>query len=654
MMGYDAVSIHSASQSMGRDFLIEAMEEVSAPFVSLNAIDKKTRGFLGPPFVVQDAGKLRVAIAALTDRYASASKRAGEEPAGHSGMMGKPVDDASEKALEEFLEILDPVESLEKYLPSMQARSEIIVLMSPFDPESNAELAGRFPEIDLILGIGSEKGERVVGSTLIVDNKSTEGKKLGRLSLGIDADGRIVEHEIEWLPIRKTLAEDPRIRKHVGDFYDAVAANEELWEDVEPLFASLELEMDKTNKYTSAFKCASCHEEIYSGWRKSEHAAAYDTLVKQNRYFYPDCVNCHTTGAGYPSGFRIDQTTKHLEGVQCEVCHGPGGKHVASEGEADMRVTSDREFCRGCHDSDVSPDLDTHFEHMLAKVNHTDVEEGPRTSKKEMARTKRGTYPNISRLRKEQPALWERLYRGLAAGCRSSHLLFECKGKSAAEKRGYLDGLLETDHDFDSLMAKMTQRYGDDIKSGKKKKERYRVRRQSVAEALEEAVDANGGAALELFVMSYGPRAIEAERLLYELRDEFFGDTIRLTLRFIAKERERENPGAGQGEASSKWFESLNGQKEVDEDIRQLLIQEYHPDKLQRYLLVRNTSIVATDWKQCAVLAGIDPEEIEKRIAGGEGAHLLLEDARLAESKRITISPTLLIDGERFLGRFER
>jgi mono/diheme cytochrome c family protein len=40
-----------------------------------------------------------------------------------------------------------------------------------------------------------------------------------------------------------------------------------------------------------------------------------------------DCFGCHTTGARIGPTLQLDRFER---GVQCEGCHGPGGRHVAS------------------------------------------------------------------------------------------------------------------------------------------------------------------------------------------------------------------------------------------------------------------------------------------------------------------------------------
>ena len=49
----------------------------------------------------------------------------------------------------------------------------------------------------------------------------------------------------------------------------------------------------------------------------------------QFKEFNLDCVSCHVTGYEQPGGSTVTHVDK-LKDVQCEVCHGPGSKHVAN------------------------------------------------------------------------------------------------------------------------------------------------------------------------------------------------------------------------------------------------------------------------------------------------------------------------------------
>ena len=65
-----------------------------------------------------------------------------------------------------------------------------------------------------------------------------------------------------------------------------------------------------------------------------------------------DCGVCHTTGYS-PRGNQDDLPglvgTWEEEGIQCEVCHGPGSLHMQNPPGVEMKVNRDGEECGKCH-----------------------------------------------------------------------------------------------------------------------------------------------------------------------------------------------------------------------------------------------------------------------------------------------------------------
>ena len=122
-----------------------------------------------------------------------------------------------------------------------------------------------------------------------------------------------------------------------------------------PLFTEQPLEQDPQSGYVSATACQRCHEQEYLQWSATRHAFAFETLLKKERYFDPNCVSCHTTGFGYPTGFQIGDETSAFKGVQCETCHGPGKQHVGNPKKENIRRAAETSLCLTCHDTKHSP-----------------------------------------------------------------------------------------------------------------------------------------------------------------------------------------------------------------------------------------------------------------------------------------------------------
>lgn len=84
--------------------------------------------------------------------------------------------------------------------------------------------------------------------------------------------------------------------------------------------------------FVGAENCVSCHQAEYAFFSTTRHARAYLTLSREFKEFNLDCVGCHVTGYNEPGGSTVAHVDK-LQNVQCEVCHGPGSRHVENPTE---------------------------------------------------------------------------------------------------------------------------------------------------------------------------------------------------------------------------------------------------------------------------------------------------------------------------------
>lgn len=130
-------------------------------------------------------------------------------------------------------------------------------------------------------------------------------------------------------------------------------------------------------QYVGEARCRACHLAQYKSWQQTRMAKAFELLkpgaaaeAKRARHLDPNkdytadpnCVSCHVTGNGQPGGFVSVEKTPNLVGVQCEVCHGPGGGYLKpnlmslqnkaykrSELVAAGMVVPSAETCKQCH-----------------------------------------------------------------------------------------------------------------------------------------------------------------------------------------------------------------------------------------------------------------------------------------------------------------
>lgn len=138
---------------------------------------------------------------------------------------------------------------------------------------------------------------------------------------------------------------------------------------------------------------------------------------------------------------------------------------------------------------------------------------------------------------------------------------------------------------------------------------------------------------LDVFVMSQCPYGTMALDAMEEVLEMFKEDKIDFNINFIATETE---PGK---------FQSLHGQPEVDENIREICAIKYYPKNYMDYILCRNKNIRSNEWKECAKGA-IKADVIDKCFTGPEGAKLLGENVKIANAMAIGGSPTWIINNK--------
>lgn len=138
---------------------------------------------------------------------------------------------------------------------------------------------------------------------------------------------------------------------------------------------------------------------------------------------------------------------------------------------------------------------------------------------------------------------------------------------------------------------------------------------------------------VKLFVMSQCPFGTIAEAAIKPVLDLLEFD---FTLYFIANEM----PDGS--------FNSLHGQPEVDEDIRQLCAVKYYPDTYMDYISCVNKDYRNLPWESC--IEENNMPKIKECLEGEEGKQLLSENIQEANKRGIGGSPTLMINDIAYQG----
>ncbi len=138
---------------------------------------------------------------------------------------------------------------------------------------------------------------------------------------------------------------------------------------------------------------------------------------------------------------------------------------------------------------------------------------------------------------------------------------------------------------------------------------------------------------LDLFIMAdcpYGKLAVLSTKQLVKN----FGKNINLSIHYIASEH-------------NGTFSSLHGHYEAVEDMRQLCVDKYYPDKALSYIQCRSNGSVRTeDYHKCLDKFGLDASKIDACVNGDEGKQLMSNDIKIAKQLSISASPTWLANNK--------
>ena len=249
-------------------------------------------------------------------------------------------------------------------LTELESKTDFMVLLSHAEIEESLELAEIFPELDLIIS-GHEIDEpdlsvKKVGNTYVVP-VGEKGKYIGKVTVPIKygQDFKASVPSVEILPLDEKY-EDSSDMKYLLRTYQQRLKDEEL---VKKVFKE---ELPSGLVFTGNEDCSICHNKIFKHWKETHHASAYETLVKVEHEYDPECLLCHTIGMRYLTGFETIETTPKMKGVGCENCHGPGSGHKLTQSKDYGKANE--ENCIICHNSEHSPEFQ--FKEYWQKIKH--------------------------------------------------------------------------------------------------------------------------------------------------------------------------------------------------------------------------------------------------------------------------------------------
>ena len=306
-MGFHALNVGGREASIPATALKTMAAASAVPMISASVVDAASREPLLPAYRVVEAGGRRI------------------------GILGV-VSPRSVPAPGEGIAVLALNEAVDRHLPELAARCDLVMLLAFANEEELRLLARDYFEFALILGgdVPSPSQELVRENDSLILFTTNQGRTVGTFAAKVSAGPRVTltdpRFEIELLWERIPQHEEMRalvreFRKEVRD--TKLAVDDPLHFDPGDIPG-----VKRGAGYVGSAACVECHQQAAAVWKKSGHSHAFRTLVEKGADADPHCVRCHTIGFGVPGGYRREFADQQLIDVGCESCHGPGSPHI--------------------------------------------------------------------------------------------------------------------------------------------------------------------------------------------------------------------------------------------------------------------------------------------------------------------------------------
>lgn len=335
-LDYPVMGVGQWDLNYGLDFLKEQAGKHGFHYVSANLRLDESPDLLFDPYAVVTKNGIRVGIISV---------------------IGQSYKIITMSAKADNFVIDSPRDALEKYVPELRKKCDLVILYSNASTRDTRELLmdlGPEARVDICIeGADSRQYRRLnkVGDTCLV-SANPQGKYIGQLDLMLAKDGTIQDAVLKIHELGKQAPENETIKKRVDAFLES---NKKLAK--KSSLKPTPNQGDPGESFLGVQRCANCHKAEYDAYRSSPHAKAWQTLVAKGQTSNPDCISCHVTGWNWYGGFNPTVSTKGqntLFNVQCEACHGYGSQHTRDGKWAKLAKDS----CTKCHTKEFDPNFD--------------------------------------------------------------------------------------------------------------------------------------------------------------------------------------------------------------------------------------------------------------------------------------------------------
>ncbi len=350
MMNYAAHNIGEKDAAMGALTLAYLAEISNVPFISSNVVFPSESGLKIAPYLIKKIKTKKPKIKLKV------------------GILGVLSPELLENDPYGEVVVHDPVESLKPLVKKLRKKTDILILLAHTEYEYAVKIASHFPELDIVIAghdmDDTEHTVKEINRETLIASAGRHGKHVGVATFEMrnkkwrplpDAD----KTRATIVALGREFNKPSEMDSVIDEYKDMV-----MYEDI--LNQHQKLPIDSDEEYAGNMACGACHLKIFSHWKDTKHHHAHETLEKVKSHFDPECIQCHTTGFEYASGFKNMEETPSLKGVGCESCHGVGAAHMADVNAPYGKAGN--EECIKCHDPENSPKFE--YQTYWEKIKH--------------------------------------------------------------------------------------------------------------------------------------------------------------------------------------------------------------------------------------------------------------------------------------------
>ena len=325
---------------LGVDYLKGLAKKLNFPLVSANLVDKKGLP-LFKRYVIKTVNGKNVGIFGVI---------------GDTSEMAAKVSELTKGAAS----VQDPLKAAEAIIKELSGKVDYMIALTHQGTNRDWVIARKVQGINLVVG-GHDKQKTKdpndTDKTLIVQ-AGEKNQYQGMLQIALDGTNKKWTNTL--LPLGDEIPSDPKIKAMISEYNDKVAALYGGGGESKPAASSAVLRLTV---------CEPCHAEQVKKWKATDHARAYETLVKKTKNFDPKCLMCHTTLFERPNGFSMKMQQMELVNIQCESCHGFAKEHVS-----DLKPVPTPKpamaLCIKCHTPDRCPNFAKDYPTLMGKIQH--------------------------------------------------------------------------------------------------------------------------------------------------------------------------------------------------------------------------------------------------------------------------------------------